>query len=228
MSISPLSRPPLMPAPKTAHRSSSSVSRASPRVPARATPRPARPASDRRREDRRRTLQASDEAIEARVRLRQHAAVVRALPWMSMMSALGALSVAAAAPAAVPQAPLWGWLVALMVLTLGHLQFWHQCRRQGRPLHIHRRRIGAYELQAGLTGLLWSAPPVLMAFGGDATLGVVGGATLMTVLCAGSLTLMSMPRALHAFLGMLSLGPVIGAGLQGGLPAWSLLLQWLM
>ena len=228
MSISPLSRPPLMPAPKTAHRSSSSVSRASPRVPARATPRPARPASDRRREDRRRTLQASDEAIEARVRLRQHAAVVRALPWMSAMSALGALSVAAAAPAAVPQAPLWGWLVALMVLTLGHLQFWHQCRRQGRPLHIHRRRIGAYELQAGLTGLLWSAPPVLMAFGGDATLGVVSGATLMTVLCAGSLTLMSMPRALHAFLGMLSLGPVIGAGLQGGLPAWSLLLQWLL
>ncbi|NRT55251.1 putative bifunctional diguanylate cyclase/phosphodiesterase [Sphaerotilus uruguayifluvii] len=185
-------------------------------------------ASDRRRQDRRRTLQSSDEAVEARVRLRQHAAVVRALPWMAAMSALGALSVAAAAPATVPQAPLWIWLVALMVLTLGHLQFWHQCRRQGRPLHIHRRRVGAYELQAALTGLLWSVPPVLLAFGGDMTMATVSGATAMTVLCAGSLTLLSMPRALHAFLGLLGLGPVIGAGLHGGLTGWSLMLQWLL
>ncbi|MFM2341942.1 MAG: hypothetical protein RLZZ592_1595 [Pseudomonadota bacterium] len=186
------------------------------------------PATDRRRQDRRRTLKSSDEAIEARVRLHQHAAVVRALPWVAGLSALGAMSVAAAAPASAVRVPMWMWLFALTVLTLVQLRFWQHERRQGRPVLVSRRRIRLYGLHAGLTGLLWSLPPVLMTFGGNGTMAAVCGMTLMTMLCAGALSVLTVPRALRTYLALLGLGPLAGVMLQGSLPAWSLLVQWVV
>ena len=110
--------------------------------PAAAAPTAGLPATDRRRQDRRPTLKSSDEAIEAKVRLYQHAAVVRAMPWMAGLSALGAVSVAAAAPPTAVRVPMWIWLFALTVLTLVQWQFWHRCRRQGRPtLEIGRAHV---------------------------------------------------------------------------------------
>ena len=200
--------------PKTASRSSSSQHK--------------RRVAERRRDDRRRSIQASDDAVQARVRLRQHAAVVRAIPWMAGMSVMSALLLAGTASAQMPQILVMGWLVCVVALTLAQVQFWRACRREGRPLSVTTSRIGPYDAHAAVTGLVWSLAPMTLLWDNALTHQLLTAVTMLAILATGALTLLSMPRALYSFIGTLSIGTLACYVASGSSAQLYGIAQWLL
>lgn len=184
--------------------------------------------AERRNTDRRSSVQSSEAAVEARVRLRQHAAVLRTLPYMAGMSLMNALLLAFTASPQVPQSLLLVWLTAIVALTLAQLQFWFT-HRGLRASAISPRRITTYDLHAALIGTVWGLAPASLAFDSQAAHQLTIGLSMVAMLSAGAFTLLSLPRAMNAFAGALSVGTLVsyvgwGSALQSyGVVQWILL-----
>ncbi len=188
---------------------------------------PRRRDAERRRVDRRNSVQSSGAAVEAKVRLRQHTAVVRTLPYMTGISLANALLLVFTASPQIPQPLHLVWLTAIIALSLAQLQFWFNQRR--RPaLSVSSRRVHVYDLHAGLTGTIWGAVPLTLAFDIQPTHQLAMGLAMVMMLGAGTFTLLSLPRAMYAYVGALSTGMVL-SGLAWGTFAQILgLVQWLL
>ena len=162
------------------------------------------------------------------MRLRQHTAVVRTLPWMAGMSLMNALLLAFTASAQVPQALLLVWLTGIIALTLLQLQFWFNQRRQKTSV-ISAERITLYELHAALIGTAWGLAPVSLVFDTQPGFQLTIGLSMVAMLSAGAFTLLALPRAMYAFTGALSLGTLVcyvgwGSALQTyGVVQWTVL-----
>jgi diguanylate cyclase (GGDEF)-like protein/PAS domain S-box-containing protein len=163
--------------------------------------------------------------VEAKVRLRQHTAVVRTLPYMTGISLANALLLVFTASAQIPQTLQLVWLTAVIALSLAQLQFWFNQRR--RPaLTVSSRRLHTYDLQASLAGAVWGAVPLTLAFDTQPTHQLAIGLVMVMMLGAGTFTLLSLPRAMYAYAGTLSTGMVL-SGLSWGTSAQILgLVQW--
>jgi hypothetical protein len=94
-------------------------------------PTPARRVSQRRRSDRRRSVQATDESIAARMRGRQFTAAMRAQPYTAGASLLNLLVIGLATPQSVSNLALLGWMVALLLVNGALLQRWNLWRQGG-------------------------------------------------------------------------------------------------
>lgn len=189
---------------------------------------PRRREAERRSKDRRNSVQSSEAAVEARVRLRQHAAVLRTLPFMAGMSLMSALLLAFTASPQIPQSLLLVWLTAIVALTLAQLQFWFNHRRH-RASAVSSRRITAYDLHAALIGAVWGLAPATLIFDQQPSHQLAIGLTMVAMLSAGAFTLLSLPRAMNAFVGTMGAGTLLcyigwGSTLQTyGVAQWILL-----
>ncbi|MEY8876816.1 MAG: putative bifunctional diguanylate cyclase/phosphodiesterase [Leptothrix sp. (in: b-proteobacteria)] len=91
-----------------------------------------RRSGERRRSDRRASVQTSDETIAAQVRARQHMAVMRSLPWAAGAALASSLIVGALTPGVTADSALLLWLVGVVTLLLYQLQAWWAWRHQGQ------------------------------------------------------------------------------------------------
>ncbi|MEY2872787.1 MAG: hypothetical protein RLZZ373_158 [Pseudomonadota bacterium] len=162
------------------------------------------------------------------MRLRQHAAVLRTLPFMAGMSLMNALLLAFTASPQIPQTLLLVWLTAIVALTLAQLQFWFNHRRH-RATAISPRRITTYDLHAAAIGAVWGLAPATLAFDAQPAHQLTTGLSMVAMLSAGAFTLLSLPRAMIAFTGALSAGTLVsyigwGSALQSyGVVQWIVL-----
>ena len=169
---------------------------------------PRRREAERRSKDRRNSVQSSEAAVEARVRLRQQAAVLRTLPFTAGMSLLSALLMAFTASPQIPQALLLVWLTAVIALTLIQLQFWFNHRRH-RTAAVSVRRITAFDLHAVLIGAVWGLAPATLLFDQQPAHQLTLGLTMAAMLSAGAFTLLALPRAMNALVGAMGAGTLL-------------------
>ena len=194
-----------------------------------ATASPRRRVNERRRNDRRRSIQSSDEAVQARMRVRQHVAVLRCVPWMAVLSVGSSIGLATMAPAKVPAMALLGWLAGVTALMLVAVQHWWKARGQDRSQGVSSRRIEGYVLHAGAGGLLWSLPAVSLLADAPAGWQTATGVTTTTMLAAGAFSLLTLPRAVLAWSGALGLGTLVSFMAGGGVALQTLgTLGWLL
>ena len=126
-----------------------------PSRPPRSSPNePKRRVSERRRDERRRSVQATDESINARMRGRQYLGVMRSLPYASAAGLLNTVVIGLASPGALPNLMVALWMAAVIALTLVHLQAWQQWRQKKRSEVATQQQLKALTFHAAGTDLL--------------------------------------------------------------------------
>lgn len=189
--------------------------------------RPARRVAQRRQTDRRRSVQATDESIAARVRGRQYVAVMRAQPYAAGASLLNMMVVGLTLPGRLLDTLVLGWMVAVLTIGAVQLQRWHQWRRTQPRAAATPQQLRVQTLHAGALGVLWGIVPVLTLSqvpSGHESLLLT---SLTVMLCTGALTFATVPAAGWIFMGALCAGSTLAVALD---PRWTYavsVLQWL-
>ncbi|HMW23246.1 MAG TPA: EAL domain-containing protein [Burkholderiaceae bacterium] len=169
---------------------------------------PARRVSQRRRSDRRRSVQATDESIAARMRGRQFTAAMRAQPYTAGASLLNLLVIGLATPQSVSNLALLGWMVALLLVNGALLQRWQVWRKGTKQAVASAADLRRQALLAGGQGALWGVVPLLMLDQVTPLTQTLVLLSLASMLCVAALGLAAVPRAAAAFLLPLVAGSV--------------------
>lgn len=181
-----------------------------PSRPPRSSPNePKRRVSERRRDERRRSVQATDESINARMRGRQYLGVMRSLPYASAAGLLNTVVIGLASPGALPNLMVALWMAAVIALTLVHLQAWQQWRQKKRSEVATQQQLKALTFHAAGAGLLWGGVPLVLVDHVGSTQQTLLMMSLAGMLCTGALSLATLPPAAWAFMGAISAGSLL-------------------
>ncbi len=191
---------------------------------------PARRVSQRRSTDRRRSVQATDESIAARVRGRQYAALMRAQPYAAGASLLNMLVVGLTSPQTLSNLLLLGWMVAVLMLNGVQLERWNRWNKKSAKsktgVDVSTKDLNLQVAQAAALGAMWGAVPVLLLNHVAHPQQTLVMMSLASMLCIGALGLATLPRAAWAYMGTLSLGSLISLAISPQLVYGIGALQW--
>jgi len=181
---------------------------------------------ERRRADRRSSVQTSDEALAARLRARQHLAVMRHLPLAAGTALASTLVIAAFTPGVTADTGLLVWLVSVVTLLLIHGRHWWQWRQRRQAGRVSTRTLTALIAHAGVFATLWGAVPGWMLAQANAGQHALLAGSLTGMLCIGGVTLAAVPAAAYAYLGGLSLSLIVSQFMQPSAQLGAGAVQW--